>query len=258
LGRIFKEKPSALEEWKQYMKLKNISLLILASLFVSVPGFAQVNLPNCRALKEGLCFNAAASVTEIAIDRAQYIVEQMLQNSSDLRKKMVDRGFVIEIIGQDQVLTDLPRYKYLKNRETFDGRDFDLTRGVGDEKACSIGEENLLCSKGQMYYNENILVHEFAHSILYYMSSQLKSQVNQAFAEAKKKKLYPKEIYMMADVNEYWATATQAWFDAVTRIDINAGINKRAKILKHDPELAKILQTIYGLTKISSVESCLY
>lgn len=51
---------------------------------------------------------------------------------------------------------------------------------------------------------------------------------------------------MVVDDKEYWAEGTQAWFDASLRDDVNDGINTREKLWKHDPELASLLQDVYG------------
>jgi hypothetical protein len=56
----------------------------------------------------------------------------MTSHSPEIREKMVASGFAVEIIGKDQVLSDLPDYAYLKGRKTRDGRDFDTgTKGRG-------------------------------------------------------------------------------------------------------------------------------
>ena len=209
--------------------------------------------------QHGIYFKSYVQVEHKAIERAQYIVELMLQNSPDIKTKMEKNNFVVEIIGQKQNITELPRYRHLKNQNTFDGRSFDEgTRGLGGADACSVGEENLLCFTKQKFWNENILVHEFAHSIKYFMPAALSEKVDQAFANAKKKNLYPKDIYMMADSHEYWAEATQTWFNATSRQDVNGGINSRALIKKHDPEISSLLKFVYGEVEMSRLNNCLY
>ena len=44
----------------------------------------------------------------------------------------------------------------------------------------------------------------------------------------------------------YWAEATQAWFDATVRSDVNEGVNCRARLQAHDPALALLLRHAYG------------
>ena len=78
-----------------------------------------------RVVKEGgIEYRAAESVSEEAFERAQFVVQQMTSASPRIREKMVSIGFKVEIIGKDQVLSDLPDYAHLKGQKTRDGRDF--------------------------------------------------------------------------------------------------------------------------------------
>ena len=68
------------------------------------------------------------------------------------------------------------------------------------------------------YSQENILIHEFAHSVMCIgMDDEQRQSVCGAYEEAKQLGLYQKHIYMMANADEYWAEATQSWFDATAR-----------------------------------------
>lgn len=68
------------------------------------------------------------------------------------------------------------------------------------------------------YSQENILIHEFAHSVMCIgMEDEQRHSICTAFEEARKSGLYQKHIYMMENADEYWAEATQSWFDATVR-----------------------------------------
>jgi hypothetical protein len=82
--------------------------------------------------EDGIKYWAAQSVSDEAFKRTQFVGQQMTSHSPEIREKMVASGFAVEIIGKDQVLSDLPDYAYLKGRKTRDGRDFDTgTKGRG-------------------------------------------------------------------------------------------------------------------------------
>lgn len=49
---------------------------------------------------------------------------------------------------------------------------------------------------------------------------------------------------MMKNVEEYWAEACQAWFDATVRTDVNSGINQRQILQAHDPDLSLLLEEV--------------
>jgi hypothetical protein len=220
-------------------------------LFLLVSGGALANA--------GIAYTASTGVSEDALQRARYIVEQMLSNAPEVRGSMEAVGFKVEVIGVNQVLSDLPDYATLKGRKTRDGRDFDTgTRGVGDKLKCSVGEENLLCLRKQRYWQEDVLVHEFSHSIHRHLSANLVSAIDAAYAEAMKAGLYPKDIYMARDAGEYWAEGTQAWFGVTLRTDVNAGVNTREKLKDHDPRLASVLEKVYGSASIAHYKDCRY
>ena len=68
------------------------------------------------------------------------------------------------------------------------------------------------------YSQENILIHEFAHSVMCIgMDDEQRQSICGAYEEAKQSGLYQTHIYMMANADEYWAEATQSWFDATVR-----------------------------------------
>ena len=70
----------------------------------------------------------------------------------------------------------------------------------------------------QYYRHESILIHEFAHSVMCIGSdNEQRESICNAYNEAKQGGLYQEDIYMMENADEYWAEATQSWFDATVR-----------------------------------------
>ena len=68
------------------------------------------------------------------------------------------------------------------------------------------------------YSQENILIHEFAHSVMCIgMDDEQRLSICAAFEEAQRSGSYQRHIYMMENADEYWAEATQSWFDATVR-----------------------------------------
>jgi hypothetical protein len=183
----------------------------------------------------------------------------MTSASPKILEKMAAAGFKVEIIGPDQVLTDLPDYADLKGKKTRDGRDFDTgTRGVGSRKMCSVGEENLLCLRHQRYWQEDVFVHEFSHSMMQYLDEDDLRAIEAAYKNAADKELYPQGIYMMATSGEYWAEGVQAWLGVTVRTDVNGGFNTQQKIRDHDERLAAVLEKVYGSRQLQHSPGCAY
>ena len=207
----------------------------------------------------GITYVFASKVSDVAIQRAKYIVDHMLEGLPAVRESMTKRKFKVEIIAKDQVLSDLPDYAPLKGKRTRDGRDFDTgTRGLGGEERCSIGEENLLCLTEQPYRDEDILIHEFSHSIKSNLAREDSAAIDAAFKRASDSAMYPSGIYMIRDSQEYWAEGTQVWFAATRRADVNGGFNTRERLQAHDPKLFEVLQRVYGKAQVEKAKGCKY
>lgn len=56
----------------------------------------------------------------------------------------------------------------------------------------------------------------------------------------------PADAYIMANADEYWAEASQAWFEATIRMDATGGVTTRAGVRSRDPRLAQLLELIWG------------
>ena len=114
-------------------------------------------------------------------------------------------------------------HSFLRGQDAdFGGRSCDTgTRGVGGSwtvPSCSAGEENLLMEEDQHYPSENILVHEFAHTVMAVgMNEDQRQAVISAYFNARSSQLYHSNVYMMANADEYWAEGAQAWFEATVR-----------------------------------------
>ena len=122
------------------------------------------------------------------------------------------------------------------------------TRGVGGGAVTSVGEENLLDIASDPHFrDESILCHEFGHTVMNIgLSDELRGLVRAAHADAIRRGLYPVQCYMGSNADEYWAEATQAWFDATVRTDVNQAVNSRARLCAHDPAIALLMRHAYG------------
>ncbi|NQT88212.1 hypothetical protein HQ560_15700, partial [bacterium] len=107
---------------------------------------------------------ASGKVADPALKEAAFIIEGLLKGREDLLKAIADNGVHLAIMAPDEFTTDIPEHSLLKPKLFWDRR----ARGLGPIKkrpVVSCGEENLLLYKGDPYWEENILIHEFAHAI---------------------------------------------------------------------------------------------
>merc|ERR1740121_1554156 len=131
-------------------------------------------------------------------------------------------------------------------------------RGLGGTKNCpltTVGEENLLMERDP-YWNESILVHEFGHTVMNCgFDDRQMARVRSLHVEALQKG-YSSSLYMFSNEEEFWACGTQAWFHAIGRTDVNAGIVRRAGLRGALPGLGALLQEVYGDGRWRYTDDC--
>ncbi|PNW85651.1 hypothetical protein CHLRE_03g196500v5 [Chlamydomonas reinhardtii] len=191
-----------------------------------------------------------ACVDVRAIRIAEHIVDRMLAAAPvDVVRRLVAGGAVVAIIARCQVTTDIPAHAFMRWAEG--GRDTDTTtRGLGgteESPTTSCGEENLLMEDDKFYPSENILVHEFGHTVMNIgLTSEDRGKIKKLYDAAYAAGVYDKSAYIMENEDEYWAEGTQAWFNATIRTDVTAGVNTREKLRARDPGLATMMVRAYG------------
>jgi hypothetical protein len=109
-------------------------------------------------------------------------------------------------------------------------------------------EENILGLPDVRYFGENILVHEFSHSIFGAIEEAdpaLHAQVELAFAHAMKWGIW-KGAYSAQNIDEYWAEGTQFWFNSNMAYKRGTLTVLNADDLKsYDPMLYNALSQVY-------------
>jgi hypothetical protein len=133
----------------------------------------------------------------------------------------------------------------MKDKEFWDRR----ARGLGG-RISSCGEEGLLAYPGDPYLTENLLIHEFAHTIHSHGLKTLFPDFDQRLKAAYEKAIAAglwKGTYAAENHHEYWAEGVQSWFDNNRENDaIHNHVNTRAELKEYDPVLAKFCMEVFG------------
>ena len=115
----------------------------------------------------GIPIKASSVVSDEALDAAYDRLALELAHLPVVTVNLVAAGAQLQIIGKDQVTSDLPELRALKGRPLpkYNGLTIgQRTRGMGGlETSC--GEENLLKLDKDRYRGRDICLHEFAHCI---------------------------------------------------------------------------------------------
>ena len=113
---------------------------------------------------EGFPILSSEKVSDEALIEAADIVDHMLDGRDDVREAMIRNRVRLVVMAPTEMTTDVPEQRDMTPKGYWDRR----ARGLGGSRRkpiASCAEENLLNLKGDRYRDENILVHEFAHTI---------------------------------------------------------------------------------------------
>ena len=192
----------------------------------------------------------------VAAHRTLYAMTKMLPEA--VLDSMVHRGTRVAIMARYEGTTDIPEHHYLINDTAlnWDVRARGL-EGNLEIPLTSCAEENLLAYQIDKYHAEDILIHEFAHSIhligLTLAVPDFNSRLEQCFENAKAKGILA-NTYRETEVMEYFAEGVQDWFNVNAEMDHNDGkhnwCNTREELLDFDPELYNLLAEYFPKTNL--------
>lgn len=204
---------------------------------------------------DGIPIVTSEHVPDAALRAAAEIVTEMLKPMPAVRERLQSVGLRIAIIGAQEKTSDIPEYKPVVQR--YPERDWDArTRGIASPSPAlpvtSGAEENILCYANDRYRGENILVHEFSHSIkilgLQAINPGFKLKVEDAYRNAQSNGLWAR-TYAIENPEEYWAEGVQSYFDTNLFSDppngIHNAINTRAKLRGYDPQLFALIDDAF-------------
>ena len=167
----------------------------------------------------------------------------------EVLKVMTDINMRVGVMARYEGTTDIPEHAHLVHdkRLNWDVR----ARGLGgdiNEPLTTCAEENLLCYQIDKYHAEDILIHEFAHSIhligIVSIDKGFNDRLQQALdAAVTEGKWY--NTYAKTNIAEYWAEGVQSWFNVNAEVEYPDGkhnhVNTRSDLKKYDPRLYAIL-----------------
>ena len=164
-------------------------------------------------------------------------------------KSMVDYGVKVGVMARYEGTTDVPEHHYLINDTTLN---WDLRarglEGTLENPLTTCAEENILAYQIDPYHAEDILIHEFAHTIHLVglkrldknIDKKIQKLMDQAIAEGKYKDTYALENFI-----EYWAEGVQDWFNVNAEAPLPNGkhnwVNTREDLKEYDPRLYKFI-----------------
>lgn len=192
----------------------------------------------------------------VAAHRTLYAMTCMLPKN--VLDSMVARGTRIAIMARYEGTTDIPEHRYLAADTALN---WDLrARGLGGDlqlPLTSCAEENVLAYQIDKYHAEDILIHEFAHSIhligLMLAVPDFDSRLKLLYEKAKANGILD-GTYRITDKEEYFAEAVQDWFNVNAEMPHADGkhnwCNTREELREYDPDLYALLAEFFPATDL--------
>jgi hypothetical protein len=196
----------------------------------------------------GLPIIGSYKVSDAALREAAWIVNHMLASREDVRKALIRHKVRVVVMAATELTTDVPEHRNLAPKNYWDKR----ARGLGattDRPAVSCAEENLLNYPVDRYSTENILVHEFAHTIADLGLSSIDKSFEGALRAAYQSSLQSglwKNTYAATNFQEYWAEGVQSYFDTNRAGDEQHNdVDTREELAHYDPLLFKLIDDAF-------------
>jgi len=162
----------------------------------------------------------------------------------------------VVVMGRKEVTIEVPEH----SRMRFDrNMNWNLrARGLGgdvQEPITSCAEENVMAYPWDKYHAEDILIHEFSHSIHLVgivqvdptINQQLKDLLAKARAEGKWEDTYAGTVF-----EEYWAEGVQDWFNVNAETPYpdtkHNQVNTREELKRYDPGLYALIAKYFPET----------
>lgn len=187
----------------------------------------------------------------VAVYRTLHYMTEALP--PEVLKAMTDINTRVTVMARYEGTTDVPEHHDLINDTTLN---WDVrARGLGGEREfplTSCAEENVLGYQIDKYHAEDILIHEFAHSIhligIVYVHPDINERLQKALDEAMAAGKY-RNTYAATDIAEYWAEGVQDWFNVNAEMPSPDGkhnqLNTREELKKYDPALYSIIAEFF-------------
>lgn len=201
----------------------------------------------------GLPIIGSKAVNDEAFYKTRDVILMMLEKCPSVKAKLIDNNARIAIIGKNELTTDLPEYNGMGEQMNNRARGFGGTLAL---PMTSGGEENILCLNNDRYNGEDILIHEFAHTMhlmgISFIDIDFNDKLNTLYSQALSEGLW-KDTYAISNPGEYFAEGVQCWFSVNKKEAVANGIhndiNTRDKLKLYDPRLHDLISIYFTVDK---------
>lgn len=253
---------------KQFFICLLLGLICYQPIIASTPEKGRITTPPASLKLDpfykkyinanGIHIISSHRVPDEALQAAYRTITFLTENlPPQVLKAMTDIDTRVAVMARYEGTTDIPEHAHLAKDTSLN---WDVrARGLGGTPylpLTSCAEENLLCYQIDKYHAEDILIHEFAHSIHLIgivatvpdFNKRLKASLDAAKAAGKWE-----NTYAGTNIEEYWAEGVQDWFNVNAEVKVADGkhnhVNSRKDLKNYDTGLYNILKEFFPETE---------
>ncbi len=207
------------------------------------PFYQQEIVMDC-----GVRILGSKNVRPEAMSKAEEMLEVILANEQ-IADRMGNFGCMLGLYGNGEIAYDIPEHRFEYDEAYL------YVEGFGGTQLASIKDANVLrLTTGDYttgYTDESILTHEFAHTVKNYgLTEAQQRRVETVYADAVGSGKWANS-YAGSNPDEYFATITAMWFNAMDDTwdgqwdGVRGPINTRNELKVYDKEAYDMLSEIY-------------
>ena len=204
----------------------------------------------------GLAVCSSSQVPDSCFEAAYITFEALTRMlPPEVMHSLTSRGARVTIMSKDEQTCDVPEHAHLANDPDTDWNW--RARGLGGTlrlPMSSCAEENIMHYRNDRYYNEDITIHEFAHTIhnvgIAPVFPDFNRELRACFDKARQEGKWH-NTYAGSNLQEYWAEGVQCWFNVNLEVSNENGngvhnrVNTREELRRYDPDFYDILSRFF-------------
>ncbi len=200
---------------------------------------------------EGLLILGSANADDVALEQAWLVAANMWFHRPDVVESLVEMGFFIAIMGDDQQLTNVPELRYLAEDPSANiDESRAYTKVLEEPRLAAVAEENLVCTANDVNSDENLLVGRLANITRFALVMDLDPSMNDKVGTARQTALdnglWAAFAWMTENNGSYWDYGVQLYFNsAIDELLPGDPARTRIALVDYDPDLYDLIDSVF-------------
>ena len=202
----------------------------------------------------GLRILGTVNAPDAALEQAWLITANMLFARPDIVQSLVNFGFFVSVVGENELLGSVPEFAYLANDPAVNINNLRAYSKLLEEpRLIAIGAENLLCAPTDVNPGENLFVGRLGSITRFALVRDLQPNHSDLLTPVRQHAVDNglwAEAWITESNGTYWDNGVQAYFNsapgALLPGPADAAINTRQELMAADPQLYDMINAAFG------------